>query len=316
MSSITKSISVKTPTLVCRVPIFGLGRKAPPIEVSTSWGSATILGKGVGPRHQTLIDAVIALARRSLIHDTGDITYEVDSAEVRRALGWKAWSYEQMDAALEVLGDTKVEVRSADGKRRQWAKIIIRFADGEGVETPRRRVTQPQIGRPDVQPAEGRKPPRVRRTTGGAVWHVTVGVEWLALIRESSTYYPRDVWRLPEMAQAVARFTLSHRDPGMHIDTVLRAVGVTTHPGRARDRLARHKDALEAVGVDLDLDRGWVSRTAGLPGSGPKTPVKALSGPGRGPKTPVGGPKTPVSGPKTPVNGPKTPVSGPKTPVL
>lgn len=305
MSAIT---SVKTPTLVCRVPIFGLGRKAPPIEVSTSWGSATISSKNVGPRHQTLIDAVIALARRSLIHDTGDITYEVDSAEVRRALGWKAWSYEQLDAALDALGDTKVEVRSADGKRRQWSKIIIRFADGEGVETPRRRASQPQIGRPDVPAKEGRKPPRVRQTTGGAIWHVTVGAEWLALIRESHTYYPREVWRLPEMAQATARFVLSHRDPGMHIDTVLRAVGVTRNPGRARKRLEAHKDALAAVGVDLDIDQGWVSRSAPLPGRAPKTPVKALSGPNGAPKTPVAALKTPVAAPKTPVSAPKTPV--------
>lgn len=303
-----KDLSAKTPSLVCRVPVFGLGRKAPPIEVNTSWGSATISSKSVGPRHQTLIDAVIALARRSLVHDTGDITYEVDSAELRSAIGWKAWSYEQMDAALDALGDTKVEVRSPDGKRRQWAKIIMRFADSEGVDAPARRATQPQLGRPDVPAKEGRNPPRERQTTGGAIWHVTVGAEWLALMRESATHYPRAVWRLPVAAQAVARFVLSHRDPGMHIDTVLRAVGVTTHPGRARDRLARHKDVLKAVGVDLDLDREWVSRTASLPGSGPKTPVKALSGPGRGPKTPVGGPKTPVSGPKTPVNGPKTPV--------
>lgn len=288
MSSKTAT-SVKTSTAVCRVPVFGLGQS---IEVSTSWGSATIDGRRLTPRHHSVIDAVTTLARQSLTLQNGDEIVEVDSADIRKALGWRSWSYDQIDAALNDLENSSIEVRSKDGKRKQRAKIVIRFADS-GVDAPKRRAAQPQIGRADVPAKEGREPPRSRQTTGGAVWHITVGAEWLALIRDQHTHYPRAVWRLPVMAQAVARFVLSHRDPRMHIDTVLESVGVVGHLSRTRKRLAKHKDALLAVGVALEQDpdnsyRGWVSRCEAKVGGGPKTPVSALSGPTGDPKTPVG----------------------------
>lgn len=252
-----KKSTVVTAADACRVPVFAPTRRAGgPIERevgSDSWGSATITGN-LDQRHHDVLDAVLHVARASCVHDTGDITVRVDSAELRRSLGWERWRYEHILGCLLDLVSARVSLRSAN--LTEWSGLVMRVSES-GEAAPERRGSRRAL----AQAAE----PDPRRDgsscRGGLVWEIMISRAWIELLRHLKCYYPPEVWQLRHgVSQALVRMMLSHRSPVMRIDTVLRAIGVGRNLHRAARALVDDGDALSRIGIVIA--DGWVSRRA------------------------------------------------------
>lgn len=246
---------IKTAAAACRVPIFsptrGRSNAVFRHHVSTSWGSAVITGR-LDQRHRDVLDAVIDVncgGRKASIH--GDMALLVDSAVLRRRLGWSRWRYSHIIEILRDLRAAEVELQPCRQGKTEWTGIITHIRESHVPPPPRRgslRTEQlvPDPGRPDIR--------------GGAVWEITVSGAWIELMRRLPTVYAPAVLSMRYgVSQALARFMLSHDSPRMPIDTALCAIGVDSRQARHRARgdLEIERETLATVGVLIEGD--WVS---------------------------------------------------------
>lgn len=246
MARSSKQRRISTPAAMCRVPIFAPTRRGSTVvchHVESSWGSATITGR-LDQRHRDVIDALLAVQqghRQASVH--GDVAVLVDSADLRRQLGWDRWRYEHIISALRDLRAAEIEMRLGDGTT-SWSGILTHIMESASAPPPRHRGARSA----DITPEPGRTDVR-----GGAMWEITVSGAWIALTRHLPCRYPDAVLRMKRgVVQALARFILSHRDPQISINAALDAIGVDPRQrSRARRWVRDEAESLAAVGVKV-----------------------------------------------------------------
>lgn len=259
---------IKTPTQACRVPIFAPTRKPTEVvrlRVKTQWGQAVITGR-LGQPHRDVIDALLGLIGtggewREAEH--GGVEMRFDSAALRKKLGWARWDYRHI---LNVLEDLRL-ARVVMPDQHEVTGIITRVAESARLSPPARRrhagkTAKWAARKPDDPSTKDAEPvPR-----GGMMWIATISGAWIRLMREMTTEYPRQVFRMRYgVSQAATRLMLSHQAGARyHIETVLEAVNAPTgHWARAKKEIERDAQAMADCGVMLTsagmLVRGTVA---------------------------------------------------------
>lgn len=235
----SKKDEVRTPRQACRIPIFAATRKLPRTKigeeprtyfVETRWGNATITGR-LDQRHRDLLDAVALVARRSIkssVH--GDRDVEIDSAELRRALGWRRWTYDGILGVIEDLRRSQLIMPD----RHEISGLVLRVVES-GDEPPKRRN---KLDTPLMEAARRRAPNAGAKPRGGMLWILELAGGWLRLLEHNETRYPCGVMHLKRGAtQAAARFMLSHQVGARYgRDALLDAINVVDDGHGVRHR--------------------------------------------------------------------------------
>jgi len=215
-------------------------------SIKTAWGVCKVTGR-LGQRHADVLEALLFCteARRNLAD--GGIEFLVDPARVRKTISDNQYSYSQIEKLL-------IEIRSAT--------ITIHLE----------KFDFPIIGGliDHVVPCSKTKP---NPLTGGQrnMWKVRIGVALRLLLENdvSLFYDPGPIARLQHgITQAVARHLLTHKSSppsGWHVDTVIGAV-LSAPTGQAlrdaRRRLAEEVEALEKMGIELDVNNKRIAKRA------------------------------------------------------
>ena len=297
----SSEMKLTTPGSVCRVAIFQPTRRPVRREIAVDgpWGAARITGK-LGQQHRDVIDILIACASAWRETSEHDVVLLVDSADIRRKLGWNRWTYRQIIDVLNDLLAARTEIRIS-GWPADAAGIIMRITECENVPPPARRPGARRVKEWEPPAKSGEATDTAVR--GGMMWEVTISRGWIALLRRLSVGYPADVVRMQfGVAQAVTRLMLSHqRGARYKLSTALEAVGVPQKRwGRARREIEADRTAMQAAGVVLDgeiIQRAdgphnpgetpkWTESRPHNPGDGPHNPGAVSQNPGDGPHNP------------------------------
>ena len=294
----SSEMKLTTPAGVCRVAIFQPTRRPMRREIAVEgpWGAARIDGK-LGQQHRDVLDILIACSNAWRETSEHDVVLLVDSADIRRKLGWNRWTYKQIIDVLNDLLSARTEIR-IPGWPADAAGIVMRIAECEGIPPPTRR--------PGARRVKIWEPPDKDTATavrGGMLWEVTISRGWIALLRRLSVGYPVEVVRMQfGVSQAVTRLMLSHQHGARYkLSTALEAVGVPPkRRRRARREIEADSAAMSAAGVVLE---GEIIQRANGPHNPGETPTQTESrphNPGGGPLNPGGGPLNPGGGPLNP----------------
>lgn len=243
------SKAADTPTATAhehRLRIFQATRR-PKLSTSktirTAHGQIKITGK-LGQAHADILDAICFCAEKRGETEDGRIKLLVDPAKVRRAANIA--SGQGFESLIDGLLAAVVEI-----KEPARLSCIGHLVDH--IDTATR--------------SDGSEITRHNPLTGGErpLWRVELGKAFCKLIAADvvRTYDPAPVARLASgVAQAVARFTLSHQHQpvgGWRLDTLLDAVAgedLDDVSRRHRRReLRRDGDGLRKIGIILDGDR-------------------------------------------------------------
>ena len=246
-----RSKTLKTARVACRIPIFAPTRRPTAVmqqRVETSWGWAMITGR-LGQHHRDVLDTLIAHASGWRPEGTrGDMVARIDSAALRRALGWNRWTYERIRETLRDL--RAAEVAASCG---EWTGILTHIV--ESAVAPPSRRNGGGVGKGGLAPVPG-GPAR-----DGMVWEITVSGAWITLAKDVARY-PMAVTKMRYgTSQAVSRLMLSHT-PGTRyaVQTALEAVGVPKKRHiRARAEMEVDRAGMAAVGIVLDPILGTVA---------------------------------------------------------
>ena len=239
-----RSKPLKTARVACRVPIFAPTRRPTAViqqRVETSWGWAVVTGR-LGQHHRDVLDTLIAYADGWRPEGTrGDMVARIDSATMRKALGWNRWTYERIREALRDL--RAAEVAASFG---EWTGILTHIVESAVAPPNRRRGGGVHKG--------GQAPVPGGPARDGMMWEITVSGAWIALAKDVARYPTGVIKMRYGISQAVARLMLSH-SPGTRytVQTALEAVGV---PGkrhiRALEEMMADKEIMASVGIALD----------------------------------------------------------------
>ena len=250
MKSAKKVEKYETPRILCRIPVFCPVRrpkKEQQYSVETSWGSGTITGR-LGQSHRDLLDIIINDRIGKRKNEEGDVKILIDSAEIRRKMGWSRANYDQIERYVTDLMRAIVKIQSKDGRQSAMAGIITKAKTVVFGETPNRKGSKQSEKRQSVTEDD---------LQGGEYWEITLSAEWIALMESGRTVYDSRILQLKNgVSQAVARFMLSHSHDGrtnMNLITVLESVNADPRlVSRDLCRLKEESGKLKEIGINID----------------------------------------------------------------